>query len=145
MVMIACLIEIRNLYYPDISVHITSKGLIDGLRGLGGLQTASIASEIEIGTRFFISILNYPEIHVHIGPNRHIGGLRGHGDLQMTSEVNYDLKFELSGLNNPCSSVFLASASLYLTNTDGWEAKCHPLTRFALMALARKKSKTGTL
>ena len=37
----------------------------------------------------------------------------------MTSEVTSDLKFELIGLNNPCSSASLASIVLYLTNLDG--------------------------
>ena len=71
MVMITCLIKIRNLYCPDFSVHITYKGQIDGLRRHGGLQTASISQRL----KFVISNLNYPEIHVHIGPNCHIGGL----------------------------------------------------------------------
>ena len=34
----------------------------------------------------------------------------------MTSEVTSDLNFELSGLNNPWSSAFLASKLLYWTN-----------------------------
>ena len=34
----------------------------------------------------------------------------------MTSEVTSDLKFELSGLSNPCSSITLASKGLYWTN-----------------------------
>ena len=37
----------------------------------------------------------------------------------MTSEVTSDLKLELIGLNNPCSSASLASIVLYLTNIDG--------------------------
>ena len=38
----------------------------------------------------------------------HSGGLWGHCGLHMTLEVYYDLKFELTGLNNPCSSAYLA-------------------------------------
>ena len=34
----------------------------------------------------------------------------------MASEVTSDLKFELSGLNNPCSSASPAPIMLYLTN-----------------------------
>ena len=34
----------------------------------------------------------------------------------MTLEVTCDLKFELSGLNNPCNSASLASLVLHLTN-----------------------------
>ena len=56
--------------------------------------------------------LFYPDIHVHVDLNSHSGldsgGLWGHDDLQMTSKVTSDLKFELCGLNNPCSSAYLA-------------------------------------
>ena len=38
----------------------------------------------------------------------HFGGLWGHGGLQMTSEVTYDLRFELSDLNDLYSHAFLA-------------------------------------
>ena len=34
----------------------------------------------------------------------------------MTSEVNYEVKINLSDPNNPCSSAFLASIVLYWTN-----------------------------
>ena len=37
----------------------------------------------------------------------------------MTSEVTSDLKFELSDLNNTCSSAFLAPIVLCLTNLPG--------------------------
>ena len=67
-------------------------------------QTTSITSEIKFDVKFVISNLNYHEIHVHISPNSLFGG------LQMTLEVTSDLKFELSGLNNPC---FSASLALY--------------------------------
>ena len=40
-------------------------------------------------------------------------------DLHMTSEVTSDLKFELSGLYNPCSRASLASIVGSLTNLDG--------------------------
>ena len=57
----------------------------------------------------------------------------------MASEVTSDLKFELSGLNNLCSSIFLAFYGSYVYLFDKVpEAKYHPLTRFALMALVRK-------
>ena len=49
-------------------------------------------------------------------------------ELHMTSEVTSDLKFEFSGLNNLCSSVFLASILLYLINTDRQAAEYDPLT-----------------
>ena len=47
---------------------------------------------------------------MHGNCNSHSGSLWDHGDL--TS----DLKFELSGLNNPCSNAFLTSKRLYWTN-----------------------------
>ena len=52
----------------------------------------------------------------------------------MTSEVTSDLKFELSGFNNPCSSAYLASDCLFSLNFVGRrrrKAKYHPLTRSA--------------
>ena len=78
-------------------------------------KTALEAFEDKIDLRFDTSNLNYPGIYVHIAWNSHLDGLRGHSGLQMTSEVNLDLKFELSGLNNQCSSACLASKWLYFT------------------------------
>ena len=63
-----------------------------------------MASDVNFNLRFEISNLNYPGNYVHVL----FGGLRGHEGLQMTSEVATDLKFEIIGLNNPCSSAFLA-------------------------------------
>ena len=62
-----------------------------------------VALEVEFDLRFDVKVLNYPDIHVHVASNSHFGGLWGRGVLQMTSEVAYDLKFELSGLINLCS------------------------------------------
>ena len=69
----------------------------------GNLKTASEAFKAKFYLRFDASNLNYPGIYLHIAWNSHYGGLWGHSGLQMTSEVTSDLKFELSGLNNPCS------------------------------------------
>ena len=70
----------------------------------GNLKTASEAFKAKFYLRFDASNLNYPGIYLHIAWNSHYGGLWGHGGLHMTSEVTSDLKFELSGLNNPCFS-----------------------------------------
>ena len=87
-----------------------------------------MASDINFNLRFETSNLNYPGNYVHVVLNTLFGGLRGHEGLQMTSEVATDLKFELSGLNNPCSNASMASKVLYLTNLDksSRKAKYHP-------------------
>ena len=66
-----------------------------------------MALDVKFDLRFDSINLNYPDIYVHIAWNSLFGDLRGHSGLHMTSEVTSDLKFELSGLNNLCSSVFL--------------------------------------
>ena len=117
---------------------------IGNLCSHGDLQTASVAMEVKCDLRIDSSNLNYPWHQYAYCLKQPFCDRWGHSSLHMTSEVTSDLKFELSGLNNPCFSVFVAPAQLYLTNTDGWEeeAKCHPLTRFALWRSLVKISST---
>ena len=48
---------------------------LDGLGSHGGLQTASMISEVKFDLRFEKSNLKYPDIHVHIASDGHLGGL----------------------------------------------------------------------
>ena len=70
-------------------------------------------------------------IYVHVTCNSHYDDLWGHDDLQMTLEVTSEPKFELSSLNNPCSSTPLAPKCSSELNTPGIrrKAKYHQLTR----------------
>ena len=111
--------DTSNLNYPGIYMHIAWNSHFGDLRGHSGLQTASVALEVKFDIRFDKSNLNYPGIYVYIAWNSHFGGLWGHSSLHMTSEVTSDLRFEFSGLNNPCSSASLASIVLCLINLDG--------------------------
>ena len=52
-------------------------------------------------------------IYVHVTCNSHYDDLWGHDDLQMTLEVTSELTFEISGLNEPMPSAFLAPKSHY--------------------------------
>jgi len=104
-----------------------------GLWGQSDLHIASVAFEVKCDLRFDASNLNHHGINVHITRNSHYGGLWGHSDLHMTSKVTSDLKFELSVLNNPCSSAYLASDCLFSLNFVGRRRKAiyDPLTRSA--------------
>ena len=68
-------IELSDLNYLGIHVHITSNGHFGGLRGHGGLKTSSMASEFKFDLGFEISNLNYRGIIVHVASNSHFGGL----------------------------------------------------------------------
>ena len=61
----------------------------------------------------------------------------------MTTEVNYDLKFELSGLNNPCSSARLAPKRSSELNVLGKKGQMPSIDSLGAMALARKKRRVG--
>ena len=43
-----------------------TNSILDGLWGHGGLQTASLTSEIEFDISFEIRNSHYPDIHVHV-------------------------------------------------------------------------------
>ena len=107
--------DTSNLNYPGIYMHIAWNSHFGDLRGHSGLQTASVALEVKFDIRFDKSNLNYPGIYVYIAWNSHFGGLWGPSSLHMTSEVTSDFAFEFRGLNNPCSSAFLAPKWLYYT------------------------------
>ena len=80
---------------------------------------------------------------MHVAFNNQFCGLWDHGGLWMTSEVASDLKFEISGLNNPCFSTSLSSKWLYLTNLPGKKkkkAKYHPLTCLASPQVKMQRS-----
>ena len=59
--------------------------------------------------------------------NSNFGGLIGHPGLQMTSEVKFDIRNQLMGINDLSSHVFPASEYLYGLN-DTPEDKWLPLT-----------------
>ena len=75
---------------------------LGGIGGHGGLQMASMISEVKFDHIFKGSNLKYPDIHLHIASDGHLGSLWGHCGLQITSEVKADLKMELSNLSYPC-------------------------------------------
>ena len=64
-------IEINNLNYHGIYVHVASNYHFGGLWGHGGLKTSSMASEFKFDLTFEISNLNYPGIIVHVTSNSH--------------------------------------------------------------------------
>ena len=48
---------------------------------------------------------------MHVAFNNHFGGLWGHGNLQtasMASDINFDLRFEISNLHYPGNYVHVA-------------------------------------
>ena len=100
--------ELRSINHTIMEVHIASNSNFVRLWGPCDLQTTpEVTSDLKI---VFIGP-NYPELYVHAAYNSYFGGLWGHWELQTTSEVTSDIKIELSGLNNLCSSVFLAFKS----------------------------------
>ena len=109
-------IEISNLNYHGIYVHVASNYHFGGLWGHGGLKTSSMASELKFDLTFEISNLNYPGIIVHMASNSHFGGLWGHGGLQTASEVIYGLIIKLSDLTNLCCHASMASKCLHELN-----------------------------
>ena len=56
-------IEVCNLKYPDIHVHIAFDGYLGGLRGHCGLQKTS---EVKAGLKIEISDLNYLYSHASL-------------------------------------------------------------------------------
>ena len=58
----------------SIYVFITYTIHLGGLGGHGGLQMASIISEVKFDLRFATSNLKYPDINVHIASDGHLRG-----------------------------------------------------------------------
>ena len=59
-------IELSDLNYPFIHVHIVSNSHLGGLRGYGGLQ---LASEVTSDLRMELSDLNYLCYHASMASN----------------------------------------------------------------------------
>ena len=71
---------------------------------------ACVLLKAKLDLRFKIHDLNYINIQVHIACKDPFSG------LQRTSEVRYQLIFEIRDLDDICCHVFLASTCLDFTN-----------------------------
>ena len=70
---------------------------------------ASVASEFEFDLIFEMTNFYYLGMGMLVAFNLHICGLRVQSGLQTASEVIYDLRIKLSGLNYQCRHASLAS------------------------------------
>ena len=94
-----------------------------------------MASNIKFGLKIYN--LKYPEINAYVTSDSYFVAF-WHPWPPMTSEITFELKYELNGLYNLCSHGSLASRHWHWTNLP--EAKYHPLTRSALWrSLVKRK------